>query len=378
MTEGQRTVIEEWAAFAPELELWWDASPLVFDGWAAAQPDPAAAARLLPRDGLPVFRGVTTNPIISAAVLKADPDGWKTWIRTHAKERSLADPEPVYWATYLEIVRRGAERMRGLFGSSGMKYGFISGQVDPRNPFDEEKMFRQGMEISRVAPNVMVKVPGTKAGLGVLRRLTEQGIPTNVTVQFTVSQMMSCARVVQDAEAIGRKRGNDFSRWRSVLSFMPGRMEEQGTLEAEGKAAHADWSDDDRHWAGVAVYKRTWNLLRTGGFRSRILLCSMRTGPGDRCLHTDETCGDDQIITAQPAFLAWLANRPPVPWRNSMVEPVPDAAMKRLLALPYFREVYEDGSQAPDRFDTFAPTVRTCADFSKATGEMVAFVRAAL
>jgi transaldolase len=67
----------------------------------------------------------------------------------------------VFWETYKEIVKRGAEEYMPTFEASNYKYGFISGQVDPRIRHDVDRMVAQGVELHALSPNVMIKVPGT-------------------------------------------------------------------------------------------------------------------------------------------------------------------------------------------------------------------------
>ena len=110
------------------------------------------------------FRGATTNPPLSLAAMRHDPDRWAAWIRTTRSAHPGADVEAVFWALYLEIVRLGAERLRPLFDSSGRRYGHLSGQVDPRSAFDSAAMLRQALDIAAQGPNVMVKIPGNPRG----------------------------------------------------------------------------------------------------------------------------------------------------------------------------------------------------------------------
>ena len=64
------------------------------------------------------------------------------------------------------------DAIRPVFEASGGKYGFLSGQVDPRWERDGEKMLAQGLEIAAQGPNVMVKMPGSKHGYQKIEKLT--------------------------------------------------------------------------------------------------------------------------------------------------------------------------------------------------------------
>ena len=48
--------------------------------------------------------------------------------------------------------------------------------------------------LAAIADNVVVKIPMTEAGLAAVRQLAQQGVPTNVTLVFSVNQALLAAR----------------------------------------------------------------------------------------------------------------------------------------------------------------------------------------
>jgi transaldolase len=56
-------------------------------------------------------------------------------------------------------------------------------------------MYEQGVELSKKAPNVVVKVPMTPAGLEAGKRLTDDGIRINVTLVFSPAQAILAAEI---------------------------------------------------------------------------------------------------------------------------------------------------------------------------------------
>ena len=142
-----QNVLEKLAATNPDCEIWWDSSPIVFASWKeavlAAAPDDkrdewdAQLTRLFDPEtvaetGKMGFRGVTTNPPLSLQALQDKPDFWAERIQAIAARHPNPTVENVYWALYLEIVRQGADMIRAVWDKSGGKYGYVSGQVDPR------------------------------------------------------------------------------------------------------------------------------------------------------------------------------------------------------------------------------------------------------
>ena len=175
-------LFEDLVAVSPGMEIWWDSSPVIFGNWCEkmlAKADDADKpvlkaqfARMYdtadPMSQL--FRGVTTNPPLSLAAFKDDPPRWEKVAQKVLADNQGLDTEGLFWVLYKEVVKQGSDMFLPLFEASGYKEGFLSGQVDPRSAFDGEAMLAQALEIHAVNPNVMVKVPGTAAGLRDHRR----------------------------------------------------------------------------------------------------------------------------------------------------------------------------------------------------------------
>ncbi len=68
--------------------------------------------------------------------------------------------------------------------------GPISGEVIS---LDAEGMVKEGIEISKIHPNMVVKIPLTEQGLKATKILFEKGIKTNVTLVFSANQALMAA-----------------------------------------------------------------------------------------------------------------------------------------------------------------------------------------
>ncbi len=71
--------------------------------------------------------------------------------------------------------------------------GPISGEVKATTT-DAEGMIKEGREIAKIHPNMVVKIPMTVEGLKACKQLTAEGIKTNVTLVFTANQALLAAR----------------------------------------------------------------------------------------------------------------------------------------------------------------------------------------
>ena len=71
--------------------------------------------------------------------------------------------------------------------------GPISGEVKATTT-DAEGMIKEGREIAKIHPNMVVKIPMTVEGLKAVKVLAAEGIKTNVTLIFTANQALLAAR----------------------------------------------------------------------------------------------------------------------------------------------------------------------------------------
>jgi transaldolase len=72
---------------------------------------------------------------------------------------------------------------------------FVEGPVSAEVIATEAKaMIKEGLELSKIAKNVVVKVPLTEDGLIAVKEFTAQGIQTNVTLVFSPLQALLAAK----------------------------------------------------------------------------------------------------------------------------------------------------------------------------------------
>ena len=390
-------VLEKLAATNPECEIWWDSSPLVYESWkqsvlksapAEKQADWAAQlTRLFDPDhaektGEMGFRGVTTNPPLSAQAIQADPAFWAEEIRRIAAGRNVDDIEDIYWTVYLDVVRRGAAMIRKVFDRSGGKYGYLSGQVDPRFVTDRARMLEQGLQLAAIAPNVMVKIPGSKEGYEVIEELTARGISTNNTTSFTVSQYVACMNAVSRGLDRAKAEGIDLSTWRSVITHMSSRLGNIGDLKAQAEARGIALSPEDIVHGEMAVLKRAYRYGKKRNHPSKMLQCSMRVadeGPGGSASswHIAKIAGGDFVYTCPPGYIAQLMqaeDRLPEFDPKAIDEDAPAEVIEKLMRIPYFRQAYEFNGMKPEEFSYFGAFAATAAEFAAATRRTVDFV----
>lgn len=57
-----------------------------------------------------------------------------------------------------------------------------------------EEMFREGKDLAKLASNIVVKIPMTEDGMIAVKKLTAEGIKTNVTLVFSPMQALLAAK----------------------------------------------------------------------------------------------------------------------------------------------------------------------------------------
>ncbi|MHA1724567.1 MAG: fructose-6-phosphate aldolase [Promethearchaeota archaeon] len=103
-----------------------------------------------------------------------------------------------------------------------------------------EEMVKEARELSKIAPNIVIKIPMTKEGIKAVKILEAEGIKTNVTLVFSQNQVL-----------IAAKAGA------SYISPFIGRLMDNGQDE-------------------IAMLKESMEIIKIYGFKSKIIVASIR------------------------------------------------------------------------------------------------------
>ncbi len=375
----------------PDMEIWWDSSPLVYDQWvqkmlrsceSSRRPQlEEQLARLYDTEApsKSVFRGCTTNPPLSWQAVQANPQFWSQWVDELIRTNHTLDLHQLVWLTYKEVVKRGAEMYLSIFEASKGRFGWISGQLDPRLFTETEQMLHDAEELSALNPNVMIKVPASMQGIEVVKILTSKGISTNTTVCFTLPQILASARAAMEGIQIAEKNGVNLSRWRAVITMMIGRLTEQETLDVQAERQNIKLTWQDRHWFGIAVFRRAYQLLTEGGFASKMLACSMRPGPlvagKIRFWDVEKLAGGDIVYTCPPYVLEPLFEMGEnLIFESEIEKDVPAEVLDKIMKIPYCIQAFDPNGLSLEQFNTHPSTISTIANFSKGFAGLEKFI----
>ncbi|HEX7629611.1 MAG TPA: transaldolase family protein, partial [Candidatus Methylomirabilis sp.] len=226
----------------------------------------------------------------------------------------------------------------------------------------------QAVRFAGLAPNMIVKIPVTRAGVEAIEEATFRGVSINATVSFTLPQAIAVAEAVERGLCRREEAGHDIGSMGPVCTLMVGRLDDWLRVVAEKQNITADpWVFD---WAGVAVMKKAYRIYRERGYRLRLLSAAFRNH-----LHWSQFIGGDVVIS--PPFEWQLRyNASDVEVKNRMDDPVAPAIVEELSKkFGDFRRAYEEKGMTPEEFDDFGATRRTLRQFCKATDDLVSLVR---
>src|SRR6202789_997996 len=137
--------------------------------------------------------GATCNPVIVLEVLKKEAHLWNDRIRALATELPTATEEEIGWKLVEEISAKRAELLRPAFAQHKGRNGRLSIQTDPHYYRDPAALVEQALRFDALAPNMIVKIPATHAGIAAMEEATYSGISVNATVSFTLPQSIAVA-----------------------------------------------------------------------------------------------------------------------------------------------------------------------------------------
>ncbi len=312
--------------------------------------------------------GATCNPVIVLGVLKKEMPAWKDRIRGLIVERPAATEEEIGWQIVREMSTKSAELLRPIFDSQGGRNGRLSIQTDPRLYRDPQAIVAQAEEFSRLAPNMIVKIPVTRAGIPAIEEATYRGVSINATVSFSLPQCIAVAEAVERGLQRREKEGKDIASMGPVCTIMVGRLDDwlKVVMEKENLSIDPGYLE----WAGVAVFKKAYRIFRERGYRIRLLSAAFRNH-----MHWSEFVGGDVVIS--PPY-AWQVrfNASDIPVKSRIDIPV-DAHVVNELSRKFaeFRKAYEEDGLKVDEFDSFGPTRRTLRQFITACHDLDGLVR---
>jgi transaldolase/glucose-6-phosphate isomerase len=263
--------------------------------------------------------GVTSNPSIFEKAMGAGDaydEGFNAFLGQ--ADASVYD---TYEAQAIADIQAGADDLRRQYDTLGGQDGYVSLEVSPYLAEGTDTTIAEARRLWAAVdkPNLMVKVPGTKAGTPAIQQLIEDGLNINVTLLFSQGSYEAVAEAYIAGLEARVARGEPIDRIASVASFFVSRIDgvidkaidtriADGDAEAEalkairGKVAIANAKLAYVHYQELIASPRWQALAARGAMPQRLLWAS--TGTKDPTypdtLYVDSLIGPDTVNTMPP------------------------------------------------------------------------------
>ncbi|MGH8148583.1 MAG: transaldolase [Steroidobacteraceae bacterium] len=244
-------------------------------------------ARMIETDGL---AGLTSNPAIFAQAIMSHVE-YKSSVAELLPRADRASE--LYEAIVLDDIRRAADLFEPVYRRAEGGDGFVSLEVSPHLAHDSQGTAAEGRRLwARLERgNVMIKVPGTPAGLAAIRVLTAEGVNVNVTLLFSPARYRQVAEAFMAGLEDRVARGAGIRDIVSVASFFLSRIDTavdrlldehagQGRGEARalrGRTAATLAAQAYDVYGSIVASERWRELARRGVRPQRLLWASTST-----------------------------------------------------------------------------------------------------
>jgi len=223
------------------------------------------------------------------------------------------------------------------------RHGYVSIQGDPIHEEDPMVIINEGRRNRELNPNIMIKIPATKAGLEAMSILIDEGTPINATEVMGIGQALDICRMYRE---ISLKTGKFPAIYYSLIT---GIFDEY--LQKHVQNSNIQISNDIVYNAGMLiaqkVYKTTKAFYPEVGF----------IGGGVRGLHHfTEMVGADVCITMNWQDQAEELIKKDFPVVPRFFNNYPENYLDELLTkVPEFKKAYMENGLTIDEYEHYGP-----------------------
>ncbi len=271
---------------------------------------------LIQEDGL---AGITSNPAIFEKAITGSTD--YADVLAELQQHKDLDAKAIYERLAIRDIQDAADVLRPVFDRTQRRDGYVSLEVSPFLANETQATIEEARRLWRAVnrENLMVKVPGTAAGLPAIEQLISEGINVNVTLLFSEEVYAEVAL----AYIRGLEKCADPKRVASVASFFVSRIDtlidsridqhlkiaspgdRQLLNSLRGRVAIANAKLAYQRYKSIFSGPRWDGLTARGAKSQRVLWASTSTkDPEFRdVLYVEELIGPDTVNTIPPATM---------------------------------------------------------------------------
>ena len=296
---------------------------------------------LIEDDGL---RGMTSNPAIFEKAI-ADSSLYDDMLHSLATQKGLSATAK-FEQIAIRDIQDAADALRGVYEGSNYRDGYVSLEVSPYLAMKTQETIDEARRLWKTVQreNVMIKVPGTAAGLPAIQQLIGEGININITLLFAQEVYVKVAEAYVEGLETLAERGGNLKKMAGVASFFISRIDTlidgklndklKGTSDANqqalyksllGKVAIANGKLTYQKYQQIFSGPRWEKLAAKGAQTQRVLWASTSTkNPNYRdVIYIEELIGPDTVNTMPPATIDAFRDHGKL--RNSLTEDIPGA-----------------------------------------------------
>lgn len=264
--------------------------------------------------------GMTTNPFLVNQTLASHPEDWQTQLAP--LDTSLSGEEKVL-SLVKAVTGHYATSFLPLYQKGGVGKGYVCAQTDPNRCGHAASMLALAERYASWYPNLVIKLPATKAGLVVYEECVARGYSVAATLSFTVPQVLAVA----EAAKRGKQRALDLGikPGLSIAVLMVGRLDDYLRDVAQDQESVA--TESDIRQAGTACIKKAYRLFTERNYDTFLMPAGCRGG-----YHIAALAGARMICSISPKIQEELVSLEG-PFSEQIEERVDQEVIERLSTL---------------------------------------------
>lgn len=261
--------------------------------------------------------GLTSNPAIFEQAI-AKTNEYDGDIRTIVASDPDVSALELFNQLAIPDIQAAADAFAETYEATDGVDGMVSFEVTPDLAHDAAGTIAMGVELHKRVnrPNLMIKVPGTKAGVKAFEALTALGINVNVTLLFSISRYREIAQAYIRGLERRHAAGESVARIASVASFFVSRVDvsvdsalagidNESASSLSGKIAIANAKVAYGHFVNLFGSEQFAKLAAQGARPQRLLWAStgVKNPNYSDVLYVEELIGPDTVNTLPPATM---------------------------------------------------------------------------
>ncbi len=242
-----------------------------------------------------------------------------------------------------KLITGIAEKFMPVYEKTNGKHGYVSIQGDPIHEHHAQVIIDEARLNREISPNMMIKIPATKAGIEAMDVLIAENTPLNATEVMGMSQALQICEMYREITARTKTKPVMY------ISLITGIYDEwlQKEVEKEG----IEVNKDALFQAGMVIAKKVYKTMHDRDYELGFI------GGGVRDLHHfTEMIGGNVCITMNWGGHADQLLEKDMPVVARLFNPVQDNVLEELLTkVPQFCQAYYENGLTVDEYETYGP-----------------------